>query len=299
MSKYIIPCFIVLLLVESCGKRNVHHTESGMKYVLHDEHQGPKPVLGDYVTFDMVYKTDQDSILYDTRNASPFRIQLLQIPFAGSLEEGLTYLSEGDSATFYVSSDSLRKNMLQEHLEAGRESKLRPGTLATFAVRLHRVQRKADAEKEIALRLKQRKDDEPRLIREFLERENITAVADSHGIYRTGAVNLKDGIRDGDTVAVRFTGKYLNGRVFFSNLPDGPPLNFVQGEQQVIPGWETSLRGLSAGAKIRLVIPSDMAYGEKGLFSSKRGDYVVPPNTPVTYDLEIVSVRRGGKVAAR
>ena len=142
--------FLWLAVAPACQKGSTRHTPSGMKYIVYKENQGVKPVAGDYVTFEMVYKTQDDSILFDSRkNQTPFRIQLEKIPYKGSLEEGLTCLSEGDSATFFIPADSLLKYVIRDS-KAG-ASLLKPGTQALFDIKLIRVQSKADAEKDSSL----------------------------------------------------------------------------------------------------------------------------------------------------
>src|SRR4051812_21927519 len=98
----------VTLSVLACKKGKEFKTESGFKYVLYTESKGTKPKIGDYVTLIMTYKNENDSVLFDyKKNGGPVRFQLERIPFKGSFEDGLQYISENDSATFYVPADSL------------------------------------------------------------------------------------------------------------------------------------------------------------------------------------------------
>jgi FKBP-type peptidyl-prolyl cis-trans isomerase len=262
-----------------------------MKYIAYTESHGRKPVAGDYVTFDMVYKTEDDSILFDSRqNQSPFRIQLENIPFKGSLEEGLTCISEGDSATFFISADSLLKYVIRK--EEASATLLKPGTKALFDIRLHRVQSQADALKEIAQKAAERQEAELKSIRGFLEREKYTALPDSNGLYIIGSEPSGKNILDGDTVSVYYTGKYLNGIPFETKSKPGDPLQFVMGAGHVIPGWEIAFKSLHEHSRVTLVIPSSLAYGRDGLFNPSQGNYIVPPYTPLTYDIEVVRVKR-------
>jgi len=289
-SNYIL--FILCLAVApACKKGSTRHTPSGMKYIVYKENQGVKPVAGDYVTFEMVYKTESDSVLFDSRkNQSPFRIQMEKIPFKGSLEEGLSCLSEGDSATFFISSDSLLKYVIRDS-EAG-ASLLKPGTQALFDIKLIRIQSKADAEREIKEKAAARQKAEAGVISEYLEREKLISMPDSSGIYMIGNQATGNEIHDGDTVSVYYTGKYLNGIPFEMKNRPGSPLQFVMGAGQVIPGWEIAFKKINEHSKVTLVIPSSLAYGEEGLFNPSKGNYVVPPFTPLAYEVEIVRVGR-------
>jgi FKBP-type peptidyl-prolyl cis-trans isomerase len=52
----------------------------------------------------------------------------------------------------------------------------------------------------------------------------------------------------------------------------------------VIPGLDEGIMQLSIGARARMVIPADLAYGKKGFPG------LVPPNTPVEFDIELIEV---------
>jgi peptidyl-prolyl cis-trans isomerase, cyclophilin type len=61
-------------------------------------------------------------------------------------------------------------------------------------------------------------------------------------------------------------------------------LQFTVGVGQVIQGWDEGILLLSEGDKARLVIPSELAYGSRGAGG------VIPPNAPLIFDVELVSV---------
>ncbi|MDK2886215.1 MAG: hypothetical protein PWP54_773 [Thermosipho sp. (in: thermotogales)] len=68
------------------------------------------------------------------------------------------------------------------------------------------------------------------------------------------------GVKIGDKVKVHYVGKYENGEVFDSSL-DKEPLEFVVGNNQVIPGFEEGIMGMEIGEKKTINVPSDKAYG--------------------------------------
>lgn len=85
-------------------------------------------------------------------------------------------------------------------------------------------------------------------------------------------------------VDVHYTGKLEDGTIFDSSVARGVPFQFTLGSGQVIPGWDIGIRGMKAGGKRVLNIPSTLAYGERGA-----GD-VIPPNAALTFEVELVSV---------
>lgn len=64
----------------------------------------------------------------------------------------------------------------------------------------------------------------------------------------------------GDTVSIHYTGKLNDGSVFDSSV-EREPLQFSIGGQQVIPGFEQAVIGMSPGESKTQEIPSDQAYG--------------------------------------
>ena len=86
----------------------------------------------------------------------------------------------------------------------------------------------------------------------------------------------------GDTVKVHYTGKLIDGTVFDSSVDRGEPATF--GVTQVIPGWVEALQLMKPGAKWRLFIPSQLAYGPQGAGG------IIGPNQTLIFDVELIEV---------
>ena len=89
----------------------------------------------------------------------------------------------------------------------------------------------------------------------------------------------------GKTVSVHYTGKFQDGSVFDSSVSRGEPIEFKLGAGQVIKGWDEGIAMMRVGGKAQLIIPPDLAYGEKG------SGGVIPPNATLVFDVELVSVK--------
>lgn len=110
-------------------------------------------------------------------------------------------------------------------------------------------------------------------------------------VLKSGNCEDVEKIESGDTVSVFYTGKLLaDGTVFDSNQGKSP-LEFEVGVGKVIPGWDQGLLGSCPGETFRLVIPSDLAYGEQGA-----GGGVIPPNAELDFEVTVDGVKKELKI---
>merc|ERR1712025_1496862 len=89
---------------------------------------------------------------------------------------------------------------------------------------------------------------------------------------------------NGDKVTVHYGGFLQDGKKFDSSFDRQQPFTFTIGVGQVIPGWDQGLLGVCAGEERHLVVPSPLAYGDRGA-----GD-VIPPGAILLFDVVIVDV---------
>ena len=88
-----------------------------------------------------------------------------------------------------------------------------------------------------------------------------------------------------DYIKVHYRGYFLDGKEFDSSYKRGEPISFYIGN--MVDGWNEGLQLLSPGAKANFIVPSHLAYGEKG-FRMGPDQYLVPPNTIIAFDLEVL-----------
>jgi peptidylprolyl isomerase len=69
----------------------------------------------------------------------------------------------------------------------------------------------------------------------------------------------------GDTVRVHYVGvAFSTGEEFDASWSRGEPLDFRLGAGQVIAGWDQGIQGMKVGGRRKLVIPANLAYGDRG-----------------------------------
>ncbi len=120
---------------------------------------------------------------------------------------------------------------------------------------------RAEVEKVFAARAEEAKQRGQEYLDANAKKEGVT-VTESGLQY--SVITAADGAKpkETDTVTVHYRGTLIDGTEFDSSYSRGSPTSF--GLNQVIPGWTEGLQLMSVGSKYRLVIPSDLGYGDRG-----------------------------------
>lgn len=282
---------LLVAVVAACGKNRVQVTENGLKYQIHEQEEGNrKGKVGDVLTMHLTLLNSKDSVLRDThKEGAPFQMLLQVPPFKGSYEEGLTMLGKGDSATFYVSADSLFTRAMQP-LPPG----VQKGTDIGIAVKVVNVQSEEEFRKTQAAAFEKQKGIDAKTIEDYVAKNGLTGKAQKtpSGLYyvitkpAAGPMPTR-----GDVVSVHYEGKLLNGKVFdgsrINPQAQGKPLQLPIGVGQVIPGWDEGVMKLHKGEKATLIIPSALGYGPAG------SQGAIPPNSVLLFDIELVDIQKG------
>lgn len=85
-----------------------------------------------------------------------------------------------------------------------------------------------------------------------------------------------------DQVQCHYEGTLIDGTLFDSSIKRGQPATF--GVNQVIPGWVEALQLMPEGAKWKLYIPSDLAYGAQG------AGEMIPPHSTLVFEVELQKI---------
>lgn len=113
---------------------------------------------------------------------------------------------------------------------------------------------------------------------------------------REGVTVLKSGVQyrivspgggehptETDTVLVHYRGYLIDGTEFDSSFSRGEPTELEI--SKVIVGWQQTLQLMKVGAKWKVWIPPDLAYGLRGAGNK------IGPNEMLSFDIELISIK--------
>jgi len=88
----------------------------------------------------------------------------------------------------------------------------------------------------------------------------------------------------GRDVIVHYAGWLADGTQFDSSKEKQDPFEFTLGKKEVMPGWEEGLSGMKVGGTRKLIIPPQLAFGEKVVGG-------IGPNAMLIFEVELISIQ--------
>ena len=254
--------------------------ETGIYYKFYVQNKDSvKAQTGDAVS--LIYQLAlKDSILVPMM---PIQELVQESFYKGDVYDAIRMMHVGDSATFILDADTFFHYMGGENPFDDKE--------LYFTFKMTELMPKAEVdammkaqEDQYNAYMEQARAAEDSLMQEYIAKNKIKVAPTASGLY---FIPKKAGkgtqAAAGQKVAVHYTGKLLDGTKFDSSYDRNEPIEFILGQGQVIPGWDEGIAMMKVGEKAVLLIPSKLAYGE-------RGNQVIPPCAPLVFDVELVKV---------
>lgn len=291
-NQIVLASILMLTGMFSCKPKSFTKLKSGLEYmIVKDEKGDKKPVEGSIVTLHILTKIG-DSVLFDSRknnNNEPVPAQVAKPQYNGDLMEGLVLLTEGDSALFRVSADSIFRNGQMPPF-------VKKGDTVNFYVKMVSVKSMDEFKKQEEETAKKQISSEEEVIKKYLVDNGITAVKTGSGLYYAiTQAGTGENAKQGQEVSMYYTGRLLDGTVFDSNqdpkFGHTEVFSFPLGAGQVIKGWDEGIALLNKGAKAKLIIPSPLGYGTRGTPGNQNNPKGIPANSILVFDVEMVGAK--------
>ncbi|MDB4926685.1 FKBP-type peptidyl-prolyl cis-trans isomerase [Mucilaginibacter sp.] len=306
MKKYFVFLLVAAFATKASAQNGFQRTAKGTEYRMLTHNPGDRIKVNDVITFQVVQKTDKDSILFSTYTTG--RPAQAQIQPTGDLMDIFPLLTLKDSVLIKVPTDTI----FNGH-EDKRPAFLPKGSNLLFLMKIIKVQSLTEAmaerDREIAegkaLIAKYQADETANTDKYIATNKLILKTTTSGLKYKINKASVKRKPLAGDTLLVNYVGRTLDGKVFDSSIAaEGAkaglqrpadsyqPLQMVVGHDEVIPGWDEGLLLLNEGSKATFIIPSKLAYAEKG-----SGD--IKPFSTLLFDIELVKIKPGKHVPVK
>jgi len=234
-------------------------TATGLRYIIWKKGRGMKAEAGDNVFVHYAGRLLSGAPFDNSYDrGKPFDFPLGGGRVIKGWDEGIAYLHVGDSATLIIPANLGYGSVERPNIPAN--------STLIFDVQLMDVKRTVKP-----------------VPYETGGRDTITTASGLRYIR----LNETSGVQAvaGKEVSVHYTGYLQNGTVFDSSISRGQPITFPLGQGRVIKGWDEGIALLKVGEKARLLIPSALAYGDRGAGG------LIPPGADLIFDVELVAVK--------
>lgn len=281
MKNIALSLMLFALIFTACNTGGGHtKTAKGLEYTLHTKSNGPKAKIGDYLTLNMQYATENDSIIFSSyRNNRPLSFKFQETLFKGALNDGITQMAAGDSATLLVPADSIYGDRLPNFVKKGGKIK--------YTLTLLKVQSEQEYQAEVEAKKKAQDDADAKLINEYIAKNNLKMETAPSGVRYSITKPGTGAMPEGNNLVVKM--KYS------LTLLDGKEVESSKGAAVEMPmnrqvkGLRDGIALIKKGGKGKLIVPSTLGYGER-----QRGS--LPANSVLVYDVEIDDIVEGEPV---
>jgi len=277
----------------SKNKVTVTPTASGIYVITQNPGAGRSIAKTDFVKINLIVSSIDGKKIFSTLDQNrPITFEFGKPFDTKGFDEAIALMKKGSKATVVVPSamgfgEQGKKDMNGKDIIA-------PFSPVVYDIEVLDLKTKAENEKAVKEEEAAKKkaaseamSKEPLQIQQYIKENKVTAKPTASGLYYIEKVKGKGPLaKAGNKVKVHYTGKLMNGKVFDSSLDKKPatPFEFTLGQGQVIPGWDEGIMLMSAGGKATLIIPSKLAYGERGAGAD------IPAYSPLVFDVELISI---------
>ena len=260
-------------------------TESGI-IVMEKTGKGKVAKMGEYVDFDFTMCNPKGDTIMNSFGVEAVEMQYGEEFLGKGFTEAIGMVPEGGMMRFVIPSELAFDS-------TGYEQYILPYTPLVVKIKMNHVmdktayeKRQADLEAEKEAEKARLMAMESKTISNYIKAKGIVETPTESGLY---IIRQEEGKGDlaqwGDEVGVHYVLKNLNDEQLESSYDYERPMYFKIGSGQMIAAIEEALMTMAPGAKVTLITPSALAFGEYDLGET------LPPYSPLIIELELVEVK--------
>ncbi len=260
-------------------------TESGI-IVMEKTGKGKLANMGEYVNFDFTMCSPKGDTIMNSFGVESVDIQYGEEFISQGFNEVIGMVPEGGSMRCVIPSSLVFDSV-------GYEQFIQPYTPMVVFLKMNQVMDKAAYDKYLAKLSAEHEAKKNRLkaledksISDYIKANGVTEAPTESGLYilrqQEGEGNVAQW---GDEVGVHYVLKNLKGEQLESSYDYDQPIYFKIGSGQMISAIEEALMTMAPGAKVSLITPSSLAFGEFDLGEN------LPSYSPLLIELELVEIK--------
>ena len=261
-------------------------TESGL-IILDKKGKGKTAQMGDFINFDFTMCNKEGDTLASSFGEDPLEFQFGEEFICRGFNEALGMVPVGGSMSFVIPSALAFDS-------EGYQGLILPYTPLVGTIKMNSIIDKETYDKQQAELAAQQQAEKERLqaiekqrIADYIASNGITVKPTESGLY---IIRQQEGQGDWarlhDVVRAHYVLKNLNGELVESSYDYEEPIEFVIGQNEMIPAIEEALLTMAPGAKVTLITPSELAFGEFVI-----DEQLLPAYSPLLIELELVEVK--------
>lgn len=260
-------------------------TESGL-IVMEKTGNGRVARMGDFVDFDFTMCGPEGDTIMNSFGVESVEMQYGEEFIGKGFNEAIGMVPEGGTMQFVIPSALAFDS-------TGYERIIQPYMPLVVRLQMNSVMDKAAYEKHQAEVEAAKEAEAERMmaaeavkIASYVKANGITETPTESGLYiirqEEGEGNMAQW---GDQVAVHYILSNLDGDVVDSSYEYGEPMRFTIGKGEMIPAIEEALMTMAPGAKVTVVTPSSLGFGDIAI------DEKMPAYSPLVIELELVEIK--------
>ena len=260
--------------------------ESGL-IILEKQGKDKYAKMGDFVNFDFTICDQVGDTIMNSFGIEPVEMQYGEEFMCDGFNKAIGLVPVGGILRFVIPSELAFDSV-------GYQKHIKPYAPLVVNLKLNSMLDKVAYEKKQAIleaekaaekerRLKMEKE----AIENWIKNNDVKESPTESGLY---IIREKEGMGNvaqwGDEVSVHYCLINMEGVVLESSYDYNKPISFTIGNGEMIPAIEEALMTMSPGAKVKLVVPSELGFGEVSI-----DETWLPAYTPVIIDLELVEIK--------